>query len=747
MSTLLKWISRILLLLVGIVVLLMLIAAFTPIPADPVVAPADYGAGASSVEPSYSGLQRAWPPENTPADNATTPEKVALGRLLFFDPILSVNDDIACATCHHPDLAFSDGQARPTGASGKMMPRNAPGLWNVVYQKSLFWDGRAASLEDQVQTAVTHVDEMGSDPADMEAQLQAIPEYVTMFNAAFGGGEAAVTLAHATQAIAAFERTLVSNNSPFDQYAAGNFDSLTQQQRRGLNLFRSAATRCFECHSAPTFTNDTFRVIGVPSDDPGRTGVAADAPAGAFKVPSLRNVALTAPYMHDGSLASLEEVVDFYADGGGRAHGMSNVDQFILGFDLTDQEKADLIAFLYALTDEQTRPEIPAAVPSGLPVVQPVDNPARAEVAAANAVNAAGERLQPARAPMTIRVETGEPIQAAVDRARPGDTVLVPYGVYHERVVVDLSDFTLLGEANAAGDWPVLDGLGEMADGVIASGNNFEMANFVVQHYKSNGVLVEGATGVHLHHLYVEDTGTYGIYPTRSTNVLVEDSTAVGMHDAGIYAGKCAQVIVRNNVAYGNVLGIEVENTDTAEIYGNHTYDNATGIFVDLLPNLPSKVSLNTKVYDNLVENNNHVNFAPPEITAALVPEGAGIVLLGTNQAEIFENTVQGNNSAGIAVFNLTIAFDPATVDVGPIPEDNWIHDNILENNGAKPDKMVADLGIPGADILWDVSGKGNTFDQPGASKFPPLMPTSKWPTPLYRIYWHTLNLALKLLG
>ncbi len=747
MSTVLKWILRILGVLLGVIVVLLVVAALTPVPADAAVAPADYGAGASSVLPSYSGLLREFPPENTPADNSTSAEKAELGRLLFFDPILSVNNDIACATCHHPDLAFSDGQANPTGASGKLLPRSAPTLWNVVYQKALFWDGRASSLEDQAHTAITHVDEMGSDAAATAAELQAIPAYMEMFDKAFGGGAAAVTLANAEKAIAAFERTLISNNSPFDQYAAGNFDSLTQPQRRGLNLFRSAATRCFECHAAPTFTNGTFRVIGVPGDDPGRAGIAGDAPQGAFKVPTLRNVALTAPYMHDGSLATLEEVIDFYADGGGRAHGMSNVDQFVLGFELSDQEKADLIAFLYALTDEQATPDIPAAVPSGLPVVPPMENPEQAVVAAVNAVNPTGESLQPARAPMTIRVEPGEPIQAAVDRARAGDTVLVPYAVYHERVVVDLSDFTLLGEPNAAGEWPVLDGLGEMADGVIASGNNFEMANFVVQHYKSNGILVEGATGVHLHDLYVEDTGTYGIYPTRSTDVIVENSTAVGMHDAGIYAGKCANVIVRYNVAYGNVLGIEVENTDTAEIYGNHTYDNATGIFVDLLPNLPSKVSLNTKVYDNLVENNNHANFAPPEITAALVPEGAGIVLLGADHVEVYNNTMRGNNSAGIAVFNLTVAFDPETIDVGPTPENNWVHSNILENNGSKPDDMVANLGIPGADILWDVSGLGNTFDQPEASKFPPLMPTSAWPTPLYRIYWHSLNLALKLIG
>lgn len=270
-------------------------------------------------------------------------------------------------------------------------------------------------------------------------------------------------------ALAAFERTLMTQNSPFDQYAAGEIDALTTQQRRGLDLFRSGATRCFECHSAPTFATETFRVVGVPSDDLGRQGVVADAAAGSFKVPTLRNIALTAPYMHNGAFATLEEVVEFYAEGGGRAHGITGVDDFVQGFDFTDQEKADLVAFLYALTDESALPEIPASVPSGLPVVTPLENPIRETVALHNAATGGGQTGT--RAPQTLTVEPGQTIQSVVDQAQPGDTIMVSYGIYHERVVIDLNDITLHGIPNADGEYPILDGESKLPDGVVTSGN------------------------------------------------------------------------------------------------------------------------------------------------------------------------------------------------------------------------------------------------------------------------------------
>ncbi len=756
------WVKRILLVLLVALIALIGYAAFAPLPADQLPPPDQYGAGANSVEPSYSGLLREFPALNQPAANPSTPEKVELGRLLFFDPVLSKNGDIACATCHHPDYGFTDGRPVAIGAGGAgvaserqggvPLKRSTMTLWNVGYASVLFWDGRAKTLEEQSVTPLTHADEMASDPDALVARLKAIPAYAQLFDQAFGGGDSAVTFENVQSALGNFQRTLISNDSPFDRYAAGQVEALTSPQRRGLALFRSAATRCFECHAAPTFGDDNFFVTGVPdapgqAHDAGRKDIAGDGLDGAFKAPTLRNIALTAPYMHNGVFATLEDVIDFYAKGGGRANGVPNVDQHVLGFDLTAQEKADLIAFLHALTDESKLPAIPAEAPSGLPVVPRMQNPARDVIAKINAPQTAQAGSPPAHTPTTVVVQQGETIQAAVDRAGPGDTLQVPYGLYTERVVIDLSDIKLIGVPNDKGEPPILDGEGKLADGVIASGNNFEMANFHVRNYTSNGVLVEGATGVHLHDLFAENTGVYGVYPVRSTNVVIEKVKAVGLNDAGIYAGKCENVVVRDNEVYGNVIGIEVENTVNAEVYDNHAHDNSLGIFIDLLPQLPSKVSLNTKVYNNLSENNNTENFAPPDSNQALVRTGTGIVLLASDHVEVYGNTLRGNKTGGIAIFNLTIGFDQDEIDVGPNPEHNYIHDNTLEHNGYDADPFIKDMLGSGYDIIWDGSGVDNRFAQPGASSFPPVLPGKSWPDPFYNLYWRALNFVVGLLG
>jgi len=732
----------------ALLLIALLYAAFAPLPEDELPPAEKYGAGSSSVEPAYSGLLRQFPALNEPADNPTTPDKAELGKLLFFDPILSKNNDMSCASCHHPDLGFADGLPAALGAGGQPLKRSAMSLWNVGFESSFFWDGRAPSLEEQLLTPLTRPDEMAADPGEIEAELRAIPAYVDAFEKVFGTADP-VQVENVQKAIAAFERTLVSQESPFDYYAQGQFEALTAQQRRGLALFRSAATRCFECHAAPTFGDEDYFVTGVPDsgNDPGRAAVAAEGQPGAFKAPSLRNIALTAPYMHNGAFQTLEQVVDFYAKGGGRSEGVANIDQHVIGFELNATEKADLVAFLYALTDEKAMTfPIPPSVPSGLPVEAPRPNPARDLVRQMN-VPFSESGLPPAHTPVTVNVGPGETIQQAVDRAGPGDTIQVPYGVYTEAVVIDWSDIRLIGIPNNKGDWPLLEGEGTRADGVIASGNNFEMGFFQVKNYTSNGVLVEGATGVNLHDLYVEKTGVYGVYPVRSTDVLIERVEATGMNDAGIYAGKCENVIVRDNVAHGNVIGIEVENTVNAEIYGNHAYDNSLGIFVDLLPQLPSKVSLNTRVHDNLIENNNGENFAPQDSNQALVRTGTGLLFLAADRAEAYTNTIRGNKTAGIGVFNLSIGFDVNEIDVGPNPEHNRIHDNTLENNGYDADPFIKDMLGRGFDVIWDGTGADNRFDQPGASSFPPALPGPDWPQPAYNLYWRLLNFVTGLIG
>lgn len=737
------WIKRIFLTLGVLALFGILYAAFAPLPFDDLPPQDKWGAGASSVLPAYSGLQREFPPVN----GETSPEKTELGRLLFFDPILSKDQDMSCATCHNPSLGFSDGLQTAQGSDGTSLTRNTPSLWNAGYETKFFWDGRADSLEQQMSVPLHAENEMAGDDDATVARLKAIPDYVKLFDAAFGNDS--VTMENAQSAIASFERTLISNDSPFDKYAAGQFDALTGQQRRGLNLFRSAATRCFECHAAPTFGSNDFFVTGVPDleglpHDLGRKAIVSDGQDGAFKAPTLRNVALTGPYMHNGTFATLDDVLWFYEKGGGSQFGL-DVDRHIIPIELSEQEHEDLVAFLYALTDESAMPEVPKSVPSGLPVVEQVPNLAR-EVAEGINVEAT-ESGVPAHEPTVIRVGPKETIQEAVDRSGPGDTIKVPYGIYHESVVLDWSDVKLVGIPNDKGEWPVIDGEGTRSDGVIASGNNFEMYNFAVKNYTSNGVLVEGATKVYLHDMYIENTGVYGVYPVRCTDVLIERIEATLMNDAAIYAGKSQDVVIRDTLTYGNVIGIELENTVNGEVYNNVAHDNTVGIFIDLLPQLPSKVSLYTKVHDNVSENNNGDNFGKPGTAVALIPPGTGILILAADEVEIYNNTIRGNKTGGLAVFNLTIGFDVNEIDVGPNPEHVYAHDNIYENNGYDADPFVKDMLGKGFDIIWDTNGADNYFDEKVSSSFPPVLPKTSWPQPLYNLYWRFFNFVVGLVG
>lgn len=744
-----KWILRIVLVVIGLVVATLAVVAYVPVKPDPFIPDDQSGAGSVAFQPAYSGLQREFPPVNAPADNPTTPEKVELGRQLFFDPILSADNDLSCSSCHHPDLGFGNNQATAVGRDGVSLSRNAPTLWNVAYSQALFWDGRETSLENQANVPLTHPDEMAADPDTLTTELKAIPAYVALFTQAFGDQADNLTPVTINRALAAFERSLITNSSPFDRYAAGDVDALTPQQRRGLALFRSGATRCFECHAAPTFASDSFRIIGVPSDDPGRAGVDPNGIPGAFKVPTLRNIALSAPYMHNGSLETLADVVQFYADGGGRAHGQTNVDAFVAGFDFSAQEKADLVAFLYALTDESNLPEAPTVALSGLPVVPRLINRERATAAGIN--SAVGRGLPPPRRqPQRFTVLPGHTIQSVVDRARPGDTILIPYRAepYFERVAIDISDLALEGVPNAEGQYPLFDGQNQLSEAIIASGNNFKVGYLHIRNFSDNGILVEGVNQATIHDLITENTGTYGVYPTKSTGVLVERVDASGVDDAAIYAGQCQDVIIRDSVAHGSVIGIELENTINGEAYNNHAYDNTLGVLVVVLPQLHSKVSRDSHVHDNLIENNNRENFAQPGSAAALAPRGTGLLLIGADNADVFGNTIRDNSSAGVALYSLTVAYAANEIDVGPNPENNHIHNNLYTHNGYDPTDEVRALGIPTGDILWDGSGWDNRFDEPGATGgFPPLLPGSGWPTPVARSFWHAFQWVVKLVG
>lgn len=277
-----------------------------------------------------------------------------LGEMLFFDSILSEDRSISCASCHIPQFAFADTVAFSTGVHGRKATRNTPSAMNVAARDALFWDGRAATLEEQALGPIENPNEMNL-PLDVAIERLNNSKYKELFLKAFGKSPDRQTLG---QAISAYEKTLETSNTPNDRWLNDEPGGLTAQQERGRDIFRVKA-KCFECHFSPDFTVDDFRNIGLFNgkeyNDSGRYSVTHNpADIGKFKVPGLRNVAITAPYMHDGSLKTLREVIDYYdqpkllvPDGIGR-------DSVLLQpLNLTEQEKQDLEAFLHSLTDDR----------------------------------------------------------------------------------------------------------------------------------------------------------------------------------------------------------------------------------------------------------------------------------------------------------------------------------------------------------------------------------------------------------
>lgn len=339
-----------------------------------------------------------------PTDNPSTPEKIHLGRLLFFDPILSGNKDVACATCHHPSNGYAEFRDLSIGVNGKgfgskrvfqqpnqipFVKRNAHTILNTAFngintnnhyqptEAPMFWDVRSNSLEKQALEPIKAFEEMrGEQYAEEEIlevvieRLKEIPTYQDLFSTAFDGDES-INAEHLGQAIAAFERTLVTNHSRFDQYMRGDESAISLSEKEGYALFKEVG--CANCHNGPMFSDYKIHVIGVPENEK-----LAEADSGfeagfGFRTPTLRNLRFTAPYMHNGSLPNLKRVLEFYQDismGKKRneAVGPAHFDPLIRELKLSVKDMAPIISFFNTLNDanfDQTEPE---TVPSGLAV-------------------------------------------------------------------------------------------------------------------------------------------------------------------------------------------------------------------------------------------------------------------------------------------------------------------------------------------------------------------------------------------
>jgi cytochrome c peroxidase len=358
----------------------------------------EVGAVGQSVGPALPATPQA------PADNPTTPAKVALGKLLFWDPLLSGPQDVACATCHHPQNGYAEDRDLPIGvtgigrgrfrrfAPGSSIPftkRNSPTVLNIAFSGSdesghydpatapMFWDMRVKSLESQALEPLKAREEMRGDTypeneavEKVVAKIQANAEYRSLFAGAFGG-EQPVTAENIGRAIAAFQRTLLANNSPFDRYMRGDRGAMTEEQIRGMERFESVG--CIKCHNGPMFSDYKLHVMGVP-DNPALP--ASDAGAEntyAFRTASLRNLEFTFPYGHNGVFRTLSAVVGFYEDarfGRSRNPKVSGekLDPLLRELGDFDEEDVGLVEFLRALSDESFDRTIPERVPSGLPV-------------------------------------------------------------------------------------------------------------------------------------------------------------------------------------------------------------------------------------------------------------------------------------------------------------------------------------------------------------------------------------------
>ncbi len=313
--------------------------------------------GLASAQEKYElKIPAGLPKMRLPRDNPLTKEKIELGKQLYFDKRLSQDSSVSCASCHDPSKGWSNAAQFATGFQGQVGGRSSPTVVNAGYHFFQFWDGRAQHVEGQALGPIQNPIEMAMEMGNLVERLNAIPGYREQFQDVFGTG---VTEEGIAKAIGAFERTLLAGDAPYDRYKAGDKDALSEAAQRGMEIFFNKG-HCSACHPGPLFTDGGFHNVGVGWDkeepDLGRfVSTNLEGDKGAFKTPMLRDIALTAPYMHDGSEATLEDVVEYYNKGGNKN---PYLDEEIFPLNLTDQEKADLVTFLKEGLTSKVYPKI-----------------------------------------------------------------------------------------------------------------------------------------------------------------------------------------------------------------------------------------------------------------------------------------------------------------------------------------------------------------------------------------------------
>ena len=329
-------------------------SAAESVPSDQLAGRTDPGINASKLQ-ALKGQYRRPKVIPFPEENPYSERKAELGKMLFFDPRLSGSNLISCASCHNPSFAWEDGQ--PTGSGHGMNPlgRHTPTILNLAWGELFFWDGRAESLEEQALGPIQAGVEMNQPLDSLIAELEAVPGYAALFEEVFPGQ--GITPDGIAQAIATYERTVVSAQAPFDRWIEGEEGAISDSAKRGFVVYNTKAN-CVACHSGWNFTDDSFHDIGLDSDDPGRGALVTEIPEFKhnFKTPGLRNIVQRAPYMHDGSLSNLYEVVDHYGNGFKKRPSLSDD---MKPFQLSAREREDLVEFLRTLTS----PDEPVALP------------------------------------------------------------------------------------------------------------------------------------------------------------------------------------------------------------------------------------------------------------------------------------------------------------------------------------------------------------------------------------------------